>query len=36
MLEDQPFTIKKILEARRKEMRPDPLSDEAMVDILVT
>lgn len=35
MLEDQPFTRTKIFEARRKEMRPDPLPDETMVDILV-
>jgi hypothetical protein len=35
MLEDQPFTRTKIFEARRKELRPDPLPDETMVDILV-
>ena len=35
MLEDEPFTRTKIIEARRKELRPDPLPDETMVDILV-
>ena len=35
MLEDEPHTRTKIFEQRRKEMRPDPLPDETMVDILV-
>jgi hypothetical protein len=35
MLDDEPYTRTKIFEARRKELRPDPLPDETMVDILV-
>ena len=35
MLDDEPYTRTKIMQGRRKEMRPDPLPDETMVDILV-